>query len=71
MLWGLVRETSIPIASSPYSFEWEDEVSANWVQDDDVEEDDNKDTTGRLIDVQGVFNELFRTPKGSNDPVGL
>ena len=60
-------EAAMSFASSPYSFECEDDVSASWVHDEDVEEDDNRDTTGRLLDVQGALNELFRTPKGSND----
>ena len=67
MSLGVVMEPSMTFGLSPNSFEWEDDVSANWVQDEEVEDDDNRDTNGRLVDVQGVLNELLETP--SNDPV--
>ena len=45
--------------SSPVSVEGFDDVSANWVQDDEVEEEDVKDTSGSLVG-NDVATGLFK-----------
>ena len=46
--------------SSPVSVEGFDDVSANWVQDDEVEEEDVKDTSGSLLVENDVATGLFK-----------
>jgi hypothetical protein len=57
--------------SSPVSVEWEEEVSANCVQEDDVEDDEVNDTNGRFLGRYGAFMGLVKLSKGSNAPVKL
>ena len=57
--------------SSPVSVEWSDVVSANWVQDDDVEDDEVKDTTGSWLGEKGELTEFFRIFRGSTDPIEI
>lgn len=53
----LVLKTS---KSSPVSVEGLEDVSANWVQDDEVEEEDVKDTSGSLLVGNDVATGLFK-----------
>ena len=54
--------------SSPVSVEWEEDDSANCVQEDEVEDDDVKDTKGRFLIWQGALKELLALLKDSDGP---
>ena len=58
-----------PFISSPVSVEFEDELPANCVQEDEVEDEDVKDTTGRLADGKDALVEIFRFFGGSSESV--
>ena len=55
--------------SSPVSVEWEEDDSANCVQEDEVEDEDVKDTTGRLADGKDALVEILRFFGGSSESV--
>jgi len=47
---GSARTCLVFVKSSPVSVEFEEDVSTSCVQDEDVEEDDVKDTSGSFLD---------------------
>ena len=57
--------------SSPVSVEWSDVVSANCVHDDEVEDDEVKDTTGSCLGEKEELTECCRLFKGSTDPIDM
>ena len=69
--FGWVPSASTLFIVSSEALEWQDDVSANCVHEDEVEEDDNTETIGSfdtLYEVQGVMLRLSDTLEHSRDP---